>query len=48
MHEQLADPERRKKIANVVSCAPDDVTLLRRIDVAVWMSAWVTQHQGRE
>lgn len=37
MHNQLADPERRKKIADVVSCAPDNVTLLRRIDVAVWM-----------
>lgn len=37
MRNQLADPERRKKIANAVSCAPDNVTLLRRIDVAVWM-----------
>jgi hypothetical protein len=37
MRNQLADPERRKKIADVVSCAPDGVTLLRRIDVAVWM-----------
>lgn len=39
MRNQLADPERRKKIADVVSCAPDGVTLLRRIDVAVWMHA---------
>ena len=37
MRNQLADPERRKKIADVVSCAPDGVTMLRRIDVAVWM-----------
>jgi hypothetical protein len=37
MRNQLAEPERRKKIADVVSCAPDNVTLLRRIDVAVWM-----------
>jgi hypothetical protein len=44
MRNQLADAERRKKIADVVSCAPDNVTLLRRIDVAVWMSAWVSQH----
>ena len=39
MRNQLADPERRKKIADVVSCAPDNVTLLRRIDVALWMHA---------
>jgi len=39
MRNQLADAERRKKIADVVSCAPDNVTLLRRIDVAVWMHA---------
>ncbi len=37
MRNQLADPERRKKIADVVSSAPDDVTLLRRIAVALWM-----------
>ena len=28
-----------KKIAEVVSCAPDNVTLFRRIDVAVWIHA---------
>lgn len=39
MRNQLADPGRRKKIAEVVSCAPDNVTLLRRIDVAVWTHA---------
>jgi hypothetical protein len=39
MRNQLADPERRKKIADVVSSAPGDVTLLRRIDVALWMNA---------
>lgn len=37
MRNQLADAERRAKIADVVSCAPDNVTLLRRIDVALWM-----------
>ena len=37
MRNQLADPSRRKKIADVVSCAPEGVTMLRRIDVAVWM-----------
>jgi hypothetical protein len=37
MRNQLADAGRRQKIAEVVSCAPDNVTLLRRIDVAVWM-----------
>lgn len=37
MRNQLVDPDRREKIADVVSCAPDNVTLLRRIDVAVWM-----------
>lgn len=44
MRNQLADPGRRKKIAEVVSCAPDNVTLLRRIDVAVWMHAWLQRH----
>lgn len=39
MRNQLADPHRRRKITDVVSCAPDGVTLLRRIDVAVWMNA---------
>lgn len=37
MRNQLADADRRRKIADVMSCAPDNVTLLRRIDVAVWM-----------
>lgn len=39
MRNQLADAERRQKIVDVVSCAPDNVTLLRRIDVALWMHA---------
>jgi hypothetical protein len=39
LRNQLADPGRREKIAEVVACAPDNVTLLRRIDVAVWMHA---------
>ena len=37
LRNQLADEERRQKITQVVSCAPGNVTLLRRIDVAVWM-----------
>ncbi len=44
LRNQLADKERRKKIAEVVACAPDNVTLLRRIDVAVWMHAWRRQN----
>ena len=43
MRNQLADTERRKKIGDVVSCAPDNVTLLRRIDVAVWMHVRATK-----
>ena len=44
MRNQLADAERRRKIAKVVSCAPDNVTLLRRIDVAVWMYGSTQSH----
>ncbi len=44
MRNQLADADRRQRIAEVVSCAPDNVTLLRRIDVAVWMHAWRQQN----
>lgn len=39
----LADADRRQRIAEVVSCAPDNVTLLRRIDVAVPGCAWRQQ-----
>lgn len=37
MRNQLVDDKRRKKITDVLSCAPDNVSLLRRIDVALWM-----------
>jgi hypothetical protein len=44
LRNQLADVERRKKIADIVSCAPDNVTLLRRIDVALWMHGSARSH----
>lgn len=37
MHEQLCDESRRQTIAAVCDCAPDHVSLLRQIDVALWM-----------
>ena len=39
MREQLSDEHRRERITRVVSLPLGDVTLLRRIDVAVWMHA---------
>lgn len=39
LRNQLADEERRNKITEVVARAPANVTLLRRIDVAVWVYA---------
>lgn len=39
LYDQLADESRRQRIADVCDCAPDNVTLLRRIDVALWMHA---------
>jgi hypothetical protein len=39
MYDQLADGGRRRTIADVCDCAPADVSLLRRIDVALWMYA---------
>jgi hypothetical protein len=46
LYDQLVDQKRRKKIAEICSCAPDHVSLLRRIDVAVWMHVWVQRHDG--
>ena len=43
MYEQLSVDARRRAIAEVCEVAPDGVTLLRRIDVALWMHA--TQRQ---
>jgi Family of unknown function (DUF6308) len=39
MHEQLCDSNRRQVIAEACAQAPDEVSLLRRIDVALWMHA---------
>lgn len=43
MYEQLSVEARRRAIAEVCDVAPDGVSLLRRIDVALWMHA--TQRQ---
>ena len=37
MHDQLTDPALREFICELTGGAPDDVSLLRRIDVSVWM-----------
>jgi hypothetical protein len=42
MWDELADQSRRVTVAQVCADAPADVSLLRRIDVALWMAA--TQH----
>lgn len=47
MYDQLADPDRREVISKVVSCAPAHVSLLRRIDVAVWMHVWMRRHSPK-
>jgi len=39
MHDQLSDESRRRTITDVCDCAPDSISLLRRIDVALWMHA---------
>jgi hypothetical protein len=39
VYDQLSDEGRRQKIAKVCSTAPAEVSLLRRIDVALWMYA---------
>jgi hypothetical protein len=39
MYDQLSDEGGRQKIAKVCFAAPADVSLLRRIDVALWMHA---------
>lgn len=42
MWDELSDESRRTAITQVCAGAPADVSLLRRIDVALWMAA--TQH----
>jgi hypothetical protein len=37
MREQLLDEETRRVIGYTCAAAPANVSLLRRIDVAVWM-----------
>ena len=39
MYDHLSDESRCQKIAKVCSTAPAEVSLLRRIDVALWMHA---------
>jgi hypothetical protein len=39
MHDELSDSARRRTIAEATASAPADVSLLRRIDVALWMHA---------
>jgi hypothetical protein len=46
MHDQLVNDSRRQAIAEVCDCAPDGVSLLRRVDVALWMHA--TQKKRRQ
>jgi hypothetical protein len=36
MHDELSDVSRREAIADVCRVAPAHVSLLRRIDVALW------------
>jgi hypothetical protein len=42
MWDEMSDESRRVTVAQVCADAPADVSLLRRIDVALWMAA--TQH----
>jgi hypothetical protein len=39
MHDELSDPSRRQTISEVCEVAPSHVSLLRRIDVALWRAA---------
>ena len=39
MYDELSDERRRSSIAEVCANAPEEVSLLRRIDVALWMHA---------
>ncbi|MEW5812234.1 MAG: DUF6308 family protein [Actinomycetota bacterium] len=39
MHDELSDESRRRTISRVCRHAPPHVSLLRRIDVALWMAA---------
>lgn len=39
LHDELSDASRREAITNVCQGAPPHVSLLRRIDVALWRAA---------
>lgn len=39
LHDELSDPARRETISDVCQVAPQHVSLLRRIDVALWRAA---------
>ncbi|WP_052960193.1 DUF6308 family protein [Mycobacterium sp. EPa45] len=39
MHDELSDPARREVIAEACQAAPAHVSLLRRMDVALWRAA---------
>jgi hypothetical protein len=39
LHDELSDSTRREAIADVCRVAPAHVSLLRRIDVALWRAA---------
>lgn len=43
MWDELSDDSRRASITEICANAPADVSLLLRIDVALWMAA--TQHR---
>jgi hypothetical protein len=44
MHDELKDEQRRITIERVCAGAPAHVSLLRRIDVALWMAAAPSSH----
>jgi hypothetical protein len=46
MYDQISDQGRRQKIAEVCATAPSEVSLLRRIDVALWMHATHNKRTG--
>jgi Family of unknown function (DUF6308) len=39
MYDELSEPSRRQAISDVCRVAPPNVSLLRRIDVALWRAA---------
>jgi len=39
LHDELADESRRAAIARACRAAPPQVSLLRRVDIALWMAA---------